>query len=233
MALFLAGHVALVGTLYLVQVDLWEKLLLATDSHDLTIDAAEGPVTAHAQMLKEASPAPWLGRYFGDLLTMVINHLLTGMILQVWRKPCDPIVLLEISRVSGFWKSEFLLGFLSRVDCDAFATRTTSVRKMGEDRMFGFHFVFFCIYIIIYSYFFLSLWKNIFVFTEGRLQVKLPTIWGDEKQTWQVESAEVGSDEKQSREAKSEERNDGCTTFQKSREILCFSNDLCVWKVGK
>jgi len=83
MALFLAGHVALVGTLYLVQVDLWEKLLLATDSHDLTIDAAEGPVTAHAQMLKEASPAPWLGRYFGDLLTMVINHLLTGMILQV------------------------------------------------------------------------------------------------------------------------------------------------------
>eukprot|EP00434_Breviolum_minutum_P010015 symbB.v1.2.008833.t1/scaffold556.1/size187764/4 len=37
-------------------VDLWEKLLLATDSHDLTIDAAEGPVTAHAQMLKEASP---------------------------------------------------------------------------------------------------------------------------------------------------------------------------------
>ena len=71
MALFLAGHVALVGTLYLVQVDLWEKLLLATDSHDLTIDAAEGPVTAHAQMLKEASPAPWLGRYFGDLLTMV------------------------------------------------------------------------------------------------------------------------------------------------------------------
>jgi len=37
-------------------VDLWENLLLATDSHDLTIDAAEGPVTAHAQMLKAASP---------------------------------------------------------------------------------------------------------------------------------------------------------------------------------
>jgi len=37
-------------------VDLWEKLLLVTDSHDLTIDTAEGPVTAHAQMLKEASP---------------------------------------------------------------------------------------------------------------------------------------------------------------------------------
>ena len=37
-------------------VDLWENLLLATDSHDLTIDTAEGPVTAHAQMLKAASP---------------------------------------------------------------------------------------------------------------------------------------------------------------------------------
>ena len=33
---------------------------MATDSHDLTIDTAEGPVTAHAQMLKAASPAPWL-----------------------------------------------------------------------------------------------------------------------------------------------------------------------------
>ena len=66
----------------LVEVDLWEKLLLATGSHDLTIDTAEGPVTAHAQMLKEASPAPWLGSYP--------------------RKPCDPIVLFEqISRVSG------------------------------------------------------------------------------------------------------------------------------------
>ena len=66
----------------LVQVDLWEKLLLATDSHDLTIDTAEGPVTAHTQMLKEASPAPRLSSYP--------------------RKPCDPIVLYEqISRVSG------------------------------------------------------------------------------------------------------------------------------------
>jgi len=37
-------------------VDLWENLLMATDSHDLTIDTAEGPVTAHAQMLKAASP---------------------------------------------------------------------------------------------------------------------------------------------------------------------------------
>eukprot|EP00435_Cladocopium_sp_Y103_P009738 s282_g2.t1 len=34
----------------------WEKFLHATESHDLTIEAADGCVTAHAQMLKEASP---------------------------------------------------------------------------------------------------------------------------------------------------------------------------------
>lgn len=105
--------------------------------------------------------------------------------------------------------------------------------RWGKTECSVFTLYFFLHYIIIYSFLSVSMKKNIFVFTEGRLQVKLPTIWGDEKQTWQVESAEVGSDEKQSREAKSEERNDGCTTFQKSREILCFSNDLCVWKVGK
>eukprot|EP00913_Durusdinium_trenchii_P035030 g32770.t1 len=36
--------------------ELWEKYLGAKDSHDLTIEAADGSVTAHAQMLKEASP---------------------------------------------------------------------------------------------------------------------------------------------------------------------------------
>ena len=35
---------------------LWEKYLMAKDSHDVTIEAADGSVTAHAQMLKEASP---------------------------------------------------------------------------------------------------------------------------------------------------------------------------------
>ena len=34
---------------------LWEKSLLAKDSHDLTIETADGQVTAHAHMLKEAS----------------------------------------------------------------------------------------------------------------------------------------------------------------------------------
>ena len=35
--------------------DLWEKVLLAKDSHDLKIVTSDGLVTAHAHMLKEAS----------------------------------------------------------------------------------------------------------------------------------------------------------------------------------
>ena len=34
----------------------WEEFLHATESHDLTIEAADGCVTAHGQMLKQASP---------------------------------------------------------------------------------------------------------------------------------------------------------------------------------
>jgi hypothetical protein len=35
--------------------ELWEKSLAAKDSHDLTIETADGVVTAHAHMLKAAS----------------------------------------------------------------------------------------------------------------------------------------------------------------------------------
>ena len=36
--------------------EIWEKFLAAKEAHDLTIQTADGRVTAHAQMLKEASP---------------------------------------------------------------------------------------------------------------------------------------------------------------------------------
>ena len=36
--------------------ELWEKSLAAKDSHDLTIETADGLVTAHAHMVKAASP---------------------------------------------------------------------------------------------------------------------------------------------------------------------------------
>lgn len=37
-------------------VEIWDKYFHATSSHDLTIQAADGQVTAHAAMLQEASP---------------------------------------------------------------------------------------------------------------------------------------------------------------------------------
>jgi len=37
-------------------VELWEKILDATASHNLTFETADGPVTAHAHVLMEASP---------------------------------------------------------------------------------------------------------------------------------------------------------------------------------
>lgn len=37
-------------------IENWENYLAATASHDLTIEAADGCVTAHAEMLKQASP---------------------------------------------------------------------------------------------------------------------------------------------------------------------------------
>ena len=36
--------------------ELWERFLSAKSTHDLTIETTDGKVTAHAQMLKEASP---------------------------------------------------------------------------------------------------------------------------------------------------------------------------------
>jgi hypothetical protein len=57
---------------------------------------------------------------------------------------------------------------------------------------------------------------NIF---EGILEVKLPTIWTDEKQRW--------------KEKVSEERRSRCPKRQESRETLRFSDDLWVPRVEK
>ena len=58
-----------------------------------------------------------------------------------------------------------------------------------------------------------------FIVVEGSLEVKLPTIWRDEKQ-----SREVESDEKQSREVESEERKYICAKVSRkkiqAREML-------------
>ena len=36
-------------------VELWERVLDATETHNLTFEASDGLVTAHAHVLKEAS----------------------------------------------------------------------------------------------------------------------------------------------------------------------------------
>jgi len=68
---------------------------------------------------------------------------------------------------------------------------------------------------------------------EGSLEVKLPTIWTDEK-------AEVGRvrEEKEPVERKSEKRKslkkeDAGARKGKSRDSLCFSNDLWLQRVEK
>ena len=68
---------------------------------------------------------------------------------------------------------------------------------------------------------------------EGSLEVKLPTIWTDEKQS----RAEAKRREKMRRERveekESEERRCRCVKRQESRKTLCFSNDLRLSRVEK
>ena len=68
---------------------------------------------------------------------------------------------------------------------------------------------------------------------EGSLEVKLPTIWTDEKQSRaeaerreRLEERRVEVEEKES-----EERRYRCAKRQESRETLCFSNDLWLRRV--
>jgi hypothetical protein len=65
---------------------------------------------------------------------------------------------------------------------------------------------------------------------EGSLEVKLPTIWTDEKQRW--EESEKRREEKK-KEKVSEERRSRCAKRAESRETLCFSNDLWLRRVEK
>ena len=65
---------------------------------------------------------------------------------------------------------------------------------------------------------------------EGSLEVKLPTIWTDEKQRW--EESEKRREEKK-KEKVSEERRSRCAKRSESRETLCFSNDLWLRRVEK
>ena len=63
--------------------------------------------------------------------------------------------------------------------------------------------------------------KQIDDMIEGSLEVKLPTMWTNEKQKRRVEEKE------------SEERRCRCAKRKESRETLCFSNDLWPRRIEK
>ena len=58
-------------------VDVWEKFLHAKDSHDLDIEAADGHVTAHAQMLMAASPVVQLKDTSCSAVSLFLETLYT------------------------------------------------------------------------------------------------------------------------------------------------------------
>ena len=77
-----------------------------------------------------------------------------------------------------------------------------------------------CVQHAIYLFSYLCIYLFIYLFViEGSLEVKLPTIWTDEKQRW--------------KEKVSEERRSRCPKRQESRETLRFSDDLWVPRVEK
>ena len=64
---------------------------------------------------------------------------------------------------------------------------------------------------------------RVFPIIEGSLEVKLPTIWTDEKQSREEAERRERLEERRVEEKEKEERRCRCA---KSRETLCFSNDL-------
>ena len=72
----------------------------------------------------------------------------------------------------------------------------------------------------------------ILILIEGSLEVKLPTIWTDEKQRWE-ESEKRREEERRSQKRKSQKKED--PSARKGRRLAkhCFSNDLWLRRVEK
>ena len=68
---------------------------------------------------------------------------------------------------------------------------------------------------------------------EGSLEVKLPTIWTDEKAEVRRVQEEKKRSEKIREEKEREERRCQCTKRYESCNSLCFLNDLWLWRVQK
>jgi len=67
---------------------------------------------------------------------------------------------------------------------------------------------------------------------KGSLEVKLPTIWTDEKQRWE-ETEKRSEEERRSKKRKSQKKED--PDARKGRKVAkrCFSNDLWLRRVEK
>jgi len=67
---------------------------------------------------------------------------------------------------------------------------------------------------------------------EGSLEVKLPTIWTDEKRRWE-ESEKRREEERRSKREKSQKIEDGGARQGRKVAKHCFSNDLWLRRVEK
>jgi len=68
---------------------------------------------------------------------------------------------------------------------------------------------------------------------EGSLEVKLPTIWTDEKQRWKGSERRERLEERKVEEKESEERRCRCAKKVGKSPFLRFSNDLWLQRVEK
>jgi hypothetical protein len=70
---------------------------------------------------------------------------------------------------------------------------------------------------------------------EGNLEVKLPTVWTDEKQRWSRRIEKRRAEERRSEKRKRQKKEDAGARKGRteSRETLCFSNDLWARRVDK
>jgi len=73
----------------------------------------------------------------------------------------------------------------------------------------------------------------VYVVAEGSLEVKLPTLWTDEKQRWE-ESEKRRAEERRSEKRKSQKKeNPGARKGRKVATHSVFSNDLSLRRVEK
>jgi hypothetical protein len=76
----------------------------------------------------------------------------------------------------------------------------------------------------LYIFIYITVYTTLYIYriiSEGSLEVKLLTIWTDEKQRW--EESERREEERRSEKRKS----------QKKEDALCFSNDLWLRRFEK